>query len=89
MRRRLDEPDDVATGAQEYVDAYLEVANITEDRRGPLFRRTGPGPRDALLEEGLTRHADLPAEICAHSFRGTGIRRKQLRLGSVPPFMRR
>ena len=49
--------------AQEYVDAYLEAANITEDRRGPLFRRTGPGPRDALLVEGLTRHADLPEEI--------------------------
>ena len=71
--------------AQEYVDAYLEATGIAHDRRGPLFRRTGPGPRDALLEEGLTRHgafamikrrarkSGLPAEICAHSFRGTGI----------------
>ena len=71
--------------AQEYVDAYLEASGIAEDRRGPLFRRTGPGPRDALLKEGLTRHGafamikrrarkvGLPAEICAHSFRGTGI----------------
>ncbi|MCY4495705.1 MAG: tyrosine-type recombinase/integrase [Rhodospirillaceae bacterium] len=54
-------------------------------RRGSLFRRSGPGPRDALLEEGLTRQGafamikrrarkvGLPAEICAHSFRGTGI----------------
>ena len=50
-----------------------------------LCSGAGPGPRDALLEEGLTRHgafatikrrawrAGLPAEICAHSFRGTGI----------------
>ena len=71
--------------AQEYVDATLEASGIAHDRRGPLFRRTGQGPRDALIEEGLTRHgaiamikrrarrAGLSAEICAHSFRGTGI----------------
>ena len=70
---------------QEYVDAYLEVAHITEDRRGPLFRSCEPGRRDALQERGMSRlsalkmikrraqKAGLPAEICAHSFRGTGI----------------
>ena len=29
--------------AQAYVDAYLEAADITEDRRGPLFRSCQPG----------------------------------------------
>ena len=71
--------------AQEYVDAYLEAARIGEDRRGPLFRSCEPGRRDALQERGMSRlsalkmikrrarKAGLPTEICAHSFRGTGI----------------
>ena len=71
--------------AQEYVDAYLEAARIGEDRRGPLFRSCEPGRRDALQEQGMSRlsafkmikrrarKAGLPPEICAHSFRGTGI----------------
>ena len=71
--------------AQGYVDAYLEAARIGEDRRGPLFRSCEPGRRDALQERGMSRvgafkmikrcarKAGLPAEICAHSFRGTGI----------------
>ena len=71
--------------AREYVDAYLEVARIREDRRGPLFRSCMPGRRDALQDRAMSRlsafkmikrrarKAGLPAEICAHSFRGTGI----------------
>ena len=71
--------------AQEYVDAYLEAARIGEERRGPLFRSCGPGRRDALQGRAMSRvsalrmikrrarKAGLPAEICAHSFRGTGI----------------
>ena len=71
--------------AQEYVDAYLEAARIGEDRRGSLFRSCEPGRRDVLQERGMSRmsafkmikrrarKAGLPAEICAHSFRGTGI----------------
>ena len=71
--------------AQGCVDAYLEAARIGEDRRGPLFRSCEPGRRDALQERGMSRvgafkmikrrarKAGLPAEICAHSFRGTGI----------------
>ena len=71
--------------AQAYVDAYLEAAGIGEDRRGPLFRSCEPGRRDALQERVISRlgalrmikrrarKAGLPAEICAHSFRGTGI----------------
>ena len=71
--------------AQGYVDAYLEAARIGDDRRGPLFRSCEPGRRDVLQTRGMSRmgafkmikrrarQAGLPAEICAHSFRGTGI----------------
>ena len=71
--------------AQEYVDAYLEAARIGEDRRGSLFRSCESGRRDALQDRAMSRvsalkmikrrarKAGLPAEICAHSFRGTGI----------------
>ena len=72
--------------AQAYVDAYLEAAGIGEDRRpGPLFRSCEPGRCDALQDRAMSRlsalkmvkrrvrTAGLPAEICAHSFRGTGI----------------
>ena len=71
--------------AQAYVGAYLEAAGIGEDRRGPLFRSCEPGRRDALQDRAMSRlsalkmikrrarQAGLPTEICAHSFRGTGI----------------
>ena len=71
--------------AQAYVDAYLTAAGIGEDRRGPLFRSCEPGRRDALQARAMSRlsalkmikrrarQAGLPGEICAHSFRGTGI----------------
>ena len=71
--------------AQEYVDAYLEAARIGEDRRGALFRSCEPGRHDALQDRAMSRmnalrmikrrarKAGLPVEICAHSFRGTGI----------------
>ena len=71
--------------AQAYVDAYLTAAGIGEDGSGPLFRSCQPGRRDALQDGAMSRlsalkmikrrarKAGLPAEICAHSFRGTGI----------------
>ena len=71
--------------AQAYVDAYLDAAGIAEDRRGPLFRPCPPGRNDALLHQPMTRvtalkmikrhasRAGLPRDICAHTFRGTGI----------------
>ena len=67
------------------VRAYLEATDIADDRRGPLFRSCEPGRRDALQTRAMSRlsalkmikrrarTAGLPAEICAHSFRGTGI----------------
>ena len=72
--------------AQEYVDAYIKVAGIEEDRKSPLFRSSGRGrQKDDLKDKGLSRHsalqmvkrralkAGLPTEICCHTFRGTGI----------------
>ena len=71
--------------AQEYVDAYLEAAELVEDRKGPLFRSCPAGRQDRLEDRAMSRatahrmikrrarKAGLPAEICAHSFRGTGI----------------
>ena len=71
--------------AQGYVDAYLATAGIGEDYRGPLFRPCPPGRNDMLLPQQMTRanalkmikrrasKAGLPREICAHSFRSTGI----------------
>ena len=72
--------------AQEYVDAYLEAAELGEDRKGPLFRSCEVGRQDRLEDRAMSRatalrmikrrarrQAGLPAEICAHSFRGTGI----------------
>ena len=68
--------------AQEYVDAYLEAAELGEDRQGPLFRSFAVGRQDWLEGRAMTRamalrmikrrtrQAGLPAEICAHSFRG-------------------
>ena len=67
------------------MDAYLEVAELGEDRKGPLFRSCAVGRQDLLEDRAMTRatalrmikrrarKAGLPAEICAHSFRGTGI----------------
>ena len=78
--------------AQEYVDAYLEAVEVGDDRRGPLFRCCAVGRQDRLEDQGMlratalrmikrrARQAGLPAEICAHSFRGTGIT-EYLRIG--------
>ena len=70
--------------AQEYVEAYLEMAELVDDRKGPLFRAFAVGRQDRLEDRAMSRatalrmikrrarQAGLPAEICAHSFRGTG-----------------
>ena len=71
--------------AQEYVDAYLEAAELGEDRKGSLPRGCAVGRQDRLGNRAMTRvsalrmikrqerQAGLPVEICPHSFRGTGI----------------
>ncbi len=70
--------------AAEYVDAYLQAAGIAEDKAGPLFRAF-EGRSRGLSDRSLrpahvlrmvkrrARVAGLPAEICCHTFRATGI----------------
>ncbi len=71
---------------QEYLDRYIAAADIEVDRKGPLFRTSGQGRQiQSLLPKGMSRRtalqmvkrralqADLPGEICNHTFRGTGI----------------
>lgn len=66
-----------------YVDAYLHAAGATDDRRMPLFRTISREriltPRrlhrvDVLrMIKRRARIAGLPARICCHTFRATGI----------------
>ncbi|WP_433968027.1 tyrosine-type recombinase/integrase [Tunturiibacter gelidiferens] len=68
--------------AEEFLDAYLEMPNIT-DNTAPLFqtqdknhRLTGlPLSRRDMMRivKGRCAAAGLPDTICNHTFRGTGI----------------
>jgi len=70
--------------AAEFLDAYLEGAGIAEEKDSPLFR-TARGRIRELTGRGLVARealamvkrraiaAGLPADICNHSFRATGI----------------
>ncbi len=72
--------------AQEYLDAYIEAAGIGDEPKSPLFRSSvrGRNPKH-LTDRSLTREtalqmikrrakaASLPADICNHTFRGSGI----------------
>lgn len=67
-----------------YLDAYIEAAGIAGDLKGPLFR-TVRGRSEKLTTKPLRRNnaldmvkrralaAGLPARICNHTFRATGI----------------
>lgn len=69
--------------AEHYIDDYLLAAGIAGERKSPLFRTLGPDKRlsdrrmhrtDALRM--IKRRAlaiGLPADICCHTFRATGI----------------
>lgn len=69
--------------AEDYLDAYLEVAGIGPDKKGPLFRtvdrrrRLTERPlsdRDArYMVKRRARAAGLSEGICNHTFRATGI----------------
>ncbi len=66
-----------------YLDAYIAEAGIQGAPKKPLFRQFTQGR--VLTDEPMTRHAavqmvkryahsaGLPASICCHTFRGTGI----------------
>jgi len=69
--------------AEEYVDAYLEAGGIADEKRTPLFRavdrRRNLSPRPLhrtdvlLMVKRRVKAAGLPAAICNHTFRATGI----------------
>jgi len=69
---------------EEYIDAYLHAAGITDDRKGPLFRSairtgdelTGNPMRPADVWRMIRRRAQkagIKTRIGCHSFRATGI----------------
>lgn len=68
----------------EYLDAYLAAAGIADEEKSPLFRSTRMKTRQltdrAMAENDIlrmvkrrARGAGLPAAICCHTFRATGI----------------
>ena len=69
--------------AEEYVDEYINVARIGEQKKGPLFRtvdRSGQFTNQPLLRTNVlemikrrARKAGLSDAICCHTFRATGI----------------
>ena len=70
--------------AEEFVDAYLEAADLWEKKHEPIFR-AALGKTKRLGPKRMTRHAALKmiqrrakaagilTPICCHSFRATGI----------------
>jgi integrase len=68
---------------EEYLDAWIKVAGIAGDQKGPLFRSVRKG--DKLTENPMNRtdvlrmikrraaEAALPFSTCCHTFRATGI----------------
>jgi site-specific recombinase XerC len=70
--------------SEEYIDAYLDAAGIRKQPKSPLFR-TSRGQSRTLTANGLTEREalfmvkrraaaiGLPATICNHTFRATGI----------------
>jgi site-specific recombinase XerD len=69
--------------AESYLDAYIEAAGITTDRKGPLFRSIDRyrkmtnrplTSRNALdMIKGRAKAIGLPETISCHTFRATGI----------------
>ncbi len=69
--------------AEEYVDAYLDAAGIADQKKTPLFRTLSR--KRTLTDNRVDRRnvlamikrracqADLPENICCHTFRATGI----------------
>lgn len=69
---------------EEYLDAYITVAGLSSDRKGPLFRsaigKTGPLSGKPLLRGDVWRmvrrrpaEAGIETAIGCHTFRATGI----------------
>ena len=70
--------------AEAYIDAYIEMAGIADDKKSPLFRSV-KGRTKTLTENPVhptnvlmmikrrAKEAGLPDNICCHTFRATGI----------------
>jgi integrase/recombinase XerD len=68
---------------EEYMDAYLEAADLWRDKKGPLFRSLNwhrkltdrPMHRNDMwaMIKRRAKEAGLPESTCCHTFRGTGI----------------
>ena len=79
--------------AQEYMDAYLAVAGIAGQKKGPLLRTvdrrrqltaTRITPRDVhRMIKRYGRKAGVSDKICCHTFRATGITQFLLNGGTV------
>ena len=69
--------------AEEYMDAYLDAADLWKVKKGPLFRSVDrhrelserPMHRNDVLDmiKRRDRNAGLPESTCCHTFRATGI----------------
>jgi integrase/recombinase XerD len=69
--------------AEAYLDAYIAVAGIGDQKRSPLFRAIDRYRRitdrsisrtDVLrMIKRRAKHAGLPSSTCCHTFRATGI----------------
>lgn len=69
--------------AEAYLDAYLEVAGIRDDKKSPLFRSVDKQRKitaNAMSRTDVLRmvkrraqEAGLPSSTCCHTFRATGI----------------
>jgi len=69
--------------AEAYLDEYLEVAGIRDERRGPLFRTVSRRRELTLTRmhrvdvsrmiKRRARQAGLTTAVCCHTFRATGI----------------
>ena len=69
--------------AEEYLDAYLKAIESTEQKKSPLFRTVNRNrnltgermyPQDVWrMLKRRSRRAELPENICCHTFRATGI----------------
>ena len=80
--------------AEAYVDAYLGAAGLAAQPKSPLFR-TAPGKSRRLTDRRMNRKealamikrrcraVGLPANICNHSFRATGITTFLLNGGTI------
>lgn len=70
---------------EEYLDVYLAVAGIRDEKKGPLFRTLTTAPGRPLSLEAMTqpdawrmirrraRPAGINTKIGCHTFRATGI----------------